>query len=387
MIDDESLQMYVEESREHLEDIENDLLAIEEAGENIDEELVNKVFRAAHSMKGGAGFLGLTQIKELAHKIENVLDMIRNRQLVPTPEIVNIILLSFDRLREMIENISESNEMDISEHVDALVSITSGNLPAGEEKSVKNEIEITDSSGRPIFTVKEFDLLQARKGGKFVYLIEFDLIHDIHRKDKNPLDVINDMQATGQIIDVKLDLDAVGTLEDDIISNKIPMYVLYSTIIEPDIITLAKGLGGGIPIGAMVTKLKDGFEAGDHGSTFGGNYLSTSVALKVLEILENEYSNGKLALKIEYFKSKLKALQKKFPDIILEITGLGLMIGLKINSKFELGKIIELGHKHEILTLKSGNNILRFLPPLTISENEINQGFSRLEKVFQELNN
>ena len=237
MIDDESLQMYVEESREHLEDIENDLLAIEEAGENIDEELVNKVFRAAHSMKGGAGFLGLTQIKELAHKIENVLDMIRNRQLVPTPEIVNIILLSFDRLREMIENISESNEMDISEHVDALVSITSGNLPAGEEKSVENEIEITDSSGRPIFTVKEFDLLQARKGGKFVYLIEFDLIHDIHRKDKNPLDVINDMQATGQIIDVKLDLDAVGTLEDDIISNKIPMYVLYSTIIEPDIIT------------------------------------------------------------------------------------------------------------------------------------------------------
>jgi len=157
--------------------------------------------------------------------------------------------------------------------------------------------------------------------------------------------------------------------------------------IEPDIITLAKGLGGGIPIGAMVTKLKDGFEAGDHGSTFGGNYLSTSVALKVLEILENEYSNGKLALKIEYFKSKLKTLQKKFPDIILEITGLGLMIGLKINSKFELGKIIELGHKHEILTLKSGNNILRFLPPLTISENEINQGFSRLEKVFQELNN
>ncbi|WP_457571450.1 hybrid sensor histidine kinase/response regulator [Desulfovulcanus sp.] len=237
MMDDEMLQVYIEESREHLQDIENDLLAIEQAGENIDEELVNKVFRAAHSMKGGAGFLGLANIKELAHKIENVLDMIRNRELVPTPEIINVILLSFDRLREMIENLPESSEMDISEHLDALVKIASGNLPREEKQSVENEVEITDSSGRSIFTVKEFDLLQAKKEGKFVYLIEFDLIHDIHRKEKNPLDIINDMQATGEVLEVKLDLEAVGTLEDDIISNKLPMYVLYKTVIEPDIIS------------------------------------------------------------------------------------------------------------------------------------------------------
>jgi len=145
MIDDESLQMYVEESREHLEDIENDLLAIEEAGENIDEELVNKVFRAAHSIKGGAGFLGLTQIKELAHKIENVLDMIRNRQLLPTPDIVSVLLSSFDRLSELIENISESNEMDIAEHVDALVKITTAKPPL-EEKN--REMEESKTEGK-----------------------------------------------------------------------------------------------------------------------------------------------------------------------------------------------------------------------------------------------
>ena len=145
MIDDESLQMYVEESREHLEDIENDLLAIEEAGENIDEELVNKVFRAAHSIKGGAGFLGLTQIKELAHKIENVLDMIRNRQLLPTPDIVSVLLSSFDRLSELIENISESNEMDIAEHVHALVKITTAKPPL-EEKN--KEMEERKTEGR-----------------------------------------------------------------------------------------------------------------------------------------------------------------------------------------------------------------------------------------------
>ena len=91
MMDDETLQMYVEEATEHLGDIENDLLAIEQAGADIDVELVNMVFRAAHSIKGGAGFLGLTRIKDLGHKIENVLDMVRNRELVPDPEVVNAL--------------------------------------------------------------------------------------------------------------------------------------------------------------------------------------------------------------------------------------------------------------------------------------------------------
>ncbi|MBW1764562.1 MAG: Hpt domain-containing protein [Deltaproteobacteria bacterium] len=100
MQDDETLRLYTEESVEHLTDIENDLLAIEDAGADIDEELVNKVFRAAHTIKGGAGFMGLNKIKELSHNMENVLDLIRQRELVPNPEIVNILLLASDSLRE-----------------------------------------------------------------------------------------------------------------------------------------------------------------------------------------------------------------------------------------------------------------------------------------------
>lgn len=126
MMDDETLQMYVEEASEHLGDIENDLLAIEQAGRDIDEELVNKVFRAAHSIKGGAGFLGLTRIKDLGHKIENVLDMIRNRELAPDPEVVNVVLLAFDKLRDMIQNVAESNDADIGEHLAALTAAAEG---------------------------------------------------------------------------------------------------------------------------------------------------------------------------------------------------------------------------------------------------------------------
>ncbi len=123
--DDEILQGFIEESLEHLADIENDLLAIEEAGANIDEDLVNKVFRAAHSIKGGAGFMGLTAIQGLSHSTENVLGMIRSKKLIPTPEIVNVLLMASDQLQKMIEDVNNSNEVDISSHVNPLDAIGS----------------------------------------------------------------------------------------------------------------------------------------------------------------------------------------------------------------------------------------------------------------------
>jgi two-component system chemotaxis sensor kinase CheA len=129
--DDETLQMYLEESIEHLADIETDLLAIEEAGANIDEDLVNKVYRAAHSIKGGAGFMGLTTIKDLTHEMENILGKVRSREMVPTPEIVNVLLSASDTLKALMNDVFTSNEVDISKHLDDLQAIAEGKpLPA-----------------------------------------------------------------------------------------------------------------------------------------------------------------------------------------------------------------------------------------------------------------
>jgi two-component system chemotaxis sensor kinase CheA len=244
MMDDETLQMYVEEAAEHLGDIENDLLAIEQAGADIDVELVNKVFRAAHSIKGGAGFLGLTRIKDLGHKIENVLDMVRNRELVPDPEVVNIVLLAFDKLRDMITNVAQSNDAYIDDHIAALTAATAANLPGGEKASVDRTVEIRDRRGRTVFEVPEFDLLQNRKGGKNLYLLEFDLIHDVQRKGKTVFDLLKSMDSTGVILDLKVDFEAVGTLEDDDFSNRIPFFVLFGSIIEDDIMPALLDLGG-----------------------------------------------------------------------------------------------------------------------------------------------
>lgn len=124
--DDEILQGFIEESLEHLADIENDLLAIEETGADINVELVNKVFRAAHSIKGGAGFMGLTVIQDLAHAAENVLGLIRSGKLVPNPDIINVLLLAADELQHLIEDVANSNSADITSHTTALNIIYEG---------------------------------------------------------------------------------------------------------------------------------------------------------------------------------------------------------------------------------------------------------------------
>ncbi len=237
--DDETLQMYVEESLEHLADIENNLLAIEESGADINEELVNDVFRAAHSIKGGAGFMGLTNIKKLSHKIESILGMIRNREIVPRPEVINVLLHGFDKLRDLINNnnIAESNDADIAEHIEALVGLTTASLPDESKESVFRMVNIHLADGSIIFQIPQFDMDQVRKDGKVIYLVEYDLIHDIQRKNKTPMETISILVKSGIIMESKVDIASVGTLDSEISpAAGIPFYILFASTIELNII-------------------------------------------------------------------------------------------------------------------------------------------------------
>lgn len=153
--------------------------------------------------------------------------------------------------------------------------------------------------------------------------------------------------------------------------------------IEPDIITLAKGLGGGVPIGAVVTKHKDIFEAGDHGSTFGGNYLSTRAGLEVLAILEDYKDSGMLDESFILFEENLKEFAARFDNLFEKVVGLGLMRGLRCKEGVDLSFLIQKAFENGVLVLKAGRNTMRFLPPLTISKEEIKEGFERLKNAFE----
>ncbi|WP_375724746.1 aspartate aminotransferase family protein [Arcobacter sp. KX21116] len=155
--------------------------------------------------------------------------------------------------------------------------------------------------------------------------------------------------------------------------------------IEPDIITIAKGLGGGVPIGAVLTKHKNIFSPGDHGSTFGGNYLVTRASLEVLKILDEYKDKGGLDEAIIYFESKLAALFEKYPNIFISKVGLGLMRGLRAKDEATLAAIIKNSFEQGVLVLKSGRNTLRFLPVLTITKEEIDEGFKRLDDAISKI--
>ncbi len=233
-LDDETLQMYIEESLDHLGDIESDLLTIEEAGENIDLDLVNNVFRAAHSVKGGAGFMGLTTIKDLAHHLENVLGLIRNRELIPDSTRISVLLKGFDELENLLKNIETSNEVDVSHHISALENITKASVPEEKKETVSKLVDIVLSDRRVFPQVSLFEIEQYKSEGKNLFLVEYDLINDIHRKDKNPIEVLNSLQKTGTIIDSRIDFDSVGTLAENDGPSRIPFQVLFASIIEYD---------------------------------------------------------------------------------------------------------------------------------------------------------
>jgi two-component system chemotaxis sensor kinase CheA len=233
--DDELILDYLAECREHLATIETDLLAIEQGGAEIDEQLVNRVFRAAHSIKGGAGFFGLTKIQEVAHKTENALDLIRSREMIPTPEIVSVLLLAFDKLHDLIDNYRDSNEADVWEFITSLTALTRDNLPADLKASLAEHVSLAVPESNRLIEISAFDLSQASKGGKCLYLLQYDLIHDIQRRNKTPLEVFKKLINCGTIIHAALDVESAGTLEEEP-RNELLLEVLYATVLEPDLI-------------------------------------------------------------------------------------------------------------------------------------------------------
>ncbi len=153
--------------------------------------------------------------------------------------------------------------------------------------------------------------------------------------------------------------------------------------ITPDIMTLAKGLGGGVPIGAMLAtdKVAAGFEPGTHATTFGGNPLVCAAAVATMEvILEDGFVLDQCRRMGKYFQKRLEDLKKEFPSIIADIRGMGLMIGMELTR--DGGPIVKSCMDKGLLINCTAGNVLRFIPPLIVTEKEIDHLIDALEQIF-----
>ena len=158
-------------------------------------------------------------------------------------------------------------------------------------------------------------------------------------------------------------------------------FAFESSGVSPDIVPIAKGIGGGFPLGAcLVTKkVSVGMTPGTHGSTFGGNPLAMAVGNAVLDVIFQKNFLTNVKIKGKYFDKGLNSIKEKFPKIIKEVRGVGLIKGIKLevdNVEF-VKKLME----NKMLTVKAEENVIRLFPPLIVSNKELDEAINKIEKV------
>jgi two-component system, chemotaxis family, sensor kinase CheA len=240
--DDSIIQEFVAESREHLSTIEDDLLRLEREKDHLDPELVNKVFRSIHTIKGGAGFLGLVRINELSHTMETILSMVRSNQLKPGSRIVDTLLGGADVLKLMIEDIRTSNETDISIVMESLSLLLNQELPGDVKRELQTDLPLVDTQGNSSeLTINAFSARHLNAENKNLFALRFDFRVLMKKSQKGLLGIIRRLLDQGQIIDGKLDIP-LDDLHAGLPAGPLLYVVLFSTGLEAREIRKMTGL-------------------------------------------------------------------------------------------------------------------------------------------------
>ncbi len=153
--------------------------------------------------------------------------------------------------------------------------------------------------------------------------------------------------------------------------------------ITPDIMAVAKGIGGGFPLAACLAteRAASGMVAGTHGSTYGGNPLACAVGLKVMEKVADDDFLAEVRRKAGLLRQKLEGLVATHPEVFESVRGLGMMLGVRC--KVANMDVVNAGYKAHVLVVPGGDNVIRLLPPLNITDAEIDEGIARLHKAAE----
>ncbi|MDA8418377.1 MAG: hybrid sensor histidine kinase/response regulator [Desulfobacteraceae bacterium] len=246
--DQETLQAFKEESLEHLNGIENDLLAIEEAGADLDQELVNKVFRAMHSIKGGAGFLGLDAVKSLAHAAEDLMNKIRNAELLPTAPVISSLLEAADVVTRLLRQTGNGPEIDITVPLAALrAALTAAEEPGPAAVSPTSAEAGPPAAGEdealsePLLAVHRAEVDNLRLSGQQILLLKYDPISSPEGRGLAAL--LADLGGVGQTLGVRLGEQEIALPVSEPEGGRLPATILYATLMDKEMLIAFAGLG------------------------------------------------------------------------------------------------------------------------------------------------
>lgn len=239
----ELIPEYIEESREYLGNIEDDILLMEQG--NYDHELIDRISRVVRSIKGGASFLGLKNIEQLSRKIEKIFNMVRNNDLELSSQTASCIFNAIGKLKEILAAAKNNIDFDINAHLLELDTCLYGKSFPASSREIKLENE--DS----FVKLDEYDFEILKKQAKKVYHLQFELREIHYRNYTNPLEFFQEIEKTGDIIELKVDMELV--LKNDNFSGEgIPLSIIYASILEREIVAYIFGIDEN-----QVTELKD----------------------------------------------------------------------------------------------------------------------------------
>lgn len=228
---------FVTESREHLDAIEPDLLGMEETSD-VSPETINRVFRAIHSIKGGAGFLAYDSLKHLSHSMENVLMMLRDGELAINPSITDVLLRGVDKLRAMVDDIQASEGVPCAEELAELKKIIDG---ARSTEVVANQADPSSLSIREKLSLLPHDPAEAARilaHGRFLFIADVIPASDLAAADTTGAGFAENVTALGDVLSVGSESEVLESLAAAL-ARQAPFCFLFSTVLEPSLIGTA----------------------------------------------------------------------------------------------------------------------------------------------------
>lgn len=241
MIDAELLDLFIQESREHFETLEQDLLALETVQE--DPELINRIFRSVHSIKGTSGFVGLTNITKLSHVMEHVMSLMRENTLKSSKPIVDALLAGFDKLRVMVADVANCHHISIDIETERLKKIVD---QVEHPEEISTGAAPSNSNPVPDF-LKDFSMLNtasfrnAIRVGRKLFLVRAYMHKDIKDVGKKPIDLFKAVESIGEFFDSYMDITGFSGLEGSLEQDLLCL-LLCSTVLEADLLSEALGI-------------------------------------------------------------------------------------------------------------------------------------------------